>query len=125
MLSLPQNECRQQKLRCDVVQDPFESCSRCKRLKLESNFKRVGKRSKHAEMEKEIEYLRRAVQHARSQGFVVEDDEEMHSQLQSPVVNSVYTHTRNPSLMGSDEAVSSLLHLKRGGSYSIPRIARE
>jgi hypothetical protein len=123
------NECRQQKLRCDVVQDPFQSCSRCNRLKLEckieSNFKRVGKRSKHAEMEKEIEKLRRLVQSARSQGFVVDDEEAIHSQLQSPVVNSQYSHTRNPSLMGSDEAVSSLLHLKRGGSYAIPRIARE
>ncbi|KAK0731367.1 hypothetical protein B0H67DRAFT_564586 [Lasiosphaeris hirsuta] len=124
------NECRQQKLRCDVVQDPFQSCSRCNRLKLdckiESNFKRVGKRSKHAEMEKEIEKLRRAVQSAKSQGFLIEDDEEaIHSQLQSPVVNSQYSHTRNPSLMGSDEAVSSLLHLKRGGSYALPRIARE
>ncbi|KAK0617855.1 hypothetical protein B0T17DRAFT_496431 [Bombardia bombarda] len=124
------NECRQQKLRCDVVQDPFQSCSRCNRLKLsckiESNFKRVGKRSKHAEMEKEIEKLRRAVQSAKAQGFVVEqDDEDIHSQLQSPIVNSQYSHTRNPSLMGSDEAVSSLLHLKRGGSYNLPRIVRE
>ncbi|KAK3942783.1 regulatory protein LEU3 [Diplogelasinospora grovesii] len=125
------NECRQQKLRCDVVQDPFQSCSRCNRLKLEckieSNFKRVGKRSKHAEMEKEIEKLRRAVQSAKSQGFVVEEevDDGLHSQLQSPIVNSQYSHTRNPSLMGSDEAVSSLLHLKRGGSYNLPRIVRE
>ncbi|OAA62823.1 c6 zinc finger domain containing protein [Niveomyces insectorum RCEF 264] len=130
------NECRQQKLRCDVVQDPFQSCSRCNRLKLqckiESNFKRIGKRSKHAEMEKEIERLRRAVQTARTQGFVVPDDHDhdddglSHSQLHSPVVNNtVYSHTRNPSLMGSDEAVSSLLHLKRGGSYSVPRIVRE
>lgn len=111
------------------MQDPFQSCSRCNRLKLEckieSNFKRIGKRSKHAEMEKEIEKLRRAVQSARAQGFIVEEEEEIHSQLQSPVVNSVYSHTRNPSLMGSDEAVSSLLHLKRGGSYHAPRIARE
>lgn len=112
------------------MQEPFQSCSRCNRLKLEckieSNFKRVGKRSKHAEMEKEIEKLRRQVQLAKSQGFLFEDDEEaIHSQLQSPVVNSQYSHTRNPSLMGSDEAVSSLLHLKRGGSYALPRIARE
>jgi hypothetical protein len=132
------NECRQQKLRCDVVQDPFQSCSRCNRLKLEckieSNFKRIGKRSKHAEMEKEIERLRRAVESARNQGFALDEDDEvlhsgvhsaMQSQLQSPVVASQYTHTRNPSLMGSDEAVSSLLHLKRGGSYALPRIARE
>ncbi|KAL8392620.1 hypothetical protein RB595_002713 [Gaeumannomyces hyphopodioides] len=121
------NECRQQKLRCDVVQEPFQGCTRCSRLKLEckieSNFKRVGKRSKHAEMEKEIDMLRRVVQRARAAGFI-EEDEDMHSQLQSPVINSTYTHTRNPSLMGSDEAVSSLLHLKRGGSYAIPRIVR-
>ncbi|KAJ0122725.1 c6 zinc finger domain-containing protein [Diaporthe amygdali] len=123
------NECRQQKLRCDVVQDPFTSCSRCVRLKLdckiESNFKRVGKRSKHAEMEKEIEKLRRNVAKARSQGYIPDEDDPMESQLQSPVVASVYSHTRHPSLMGSDEAVSSLLHLKRGGSYNVPRICRE
>jgi hypothetical protein len=111
------------------VQDPFQSCSRCNRLKLdckiESNFKRVGKRSKHAEMEKEIELLRRNVQRAKAQGFIAEEEDELQSQLHSPVVNSVYTHTRNPSLMGSDEAVSSLLHLKRGGSYNFPRIAHE
>ena len=81
-------------------------------------------------MEKEIERLRRNVQQARAQGYVVHDDNEddsmTHSQLQSPIVNNhIYSHTRNPSLMGSDEAVSSLLHLKRGGSYSLPRIVRE
>lgn len=57
------NECRQQKLRCDVVPEPFLQCSRCTRLKLhcriDANFKRVGKRSKHAEMEKEIIDLKR------------------------------------------------------------------
>ena len=77
-------------------------------------------------MEKEIEKLRRAVQRAKTQGYTPDDDEDMtQSQLQSPVINSVYSHTRNPSLMGSDEAVSSLLHLKRGGSYAMPRICRE
>ncbi|KAI0882153.1 uncharacterized protein GGS22DRAFT_181187 [Annulohypoxylon maeteangense] len=117
------NECRQQKLRCDVVQEPFQSCSRCNRLKLEckieSNFKRIGKRSKHAEMEKEIDRLRRKISQAKAQGFVIDEDEELQSQLQSPVANSAYSHTRNPSLMGSDEAVTSLLTLKRGGSYSL------
>ncbi|PHH91633.1 hypothetical protein CDD83_10919 [Cordyceps sp. RAO-2017] len=115
------NECRQQKLRCDVVQDPFQSCSRCNRLKLEckieSNFKRVGKRSKHAEMEKEIERLRRNVARARAQGYVPDDDDDVDSPV-APTATT-FTHTRNPSLMGSDEAVSSLLHLKRGGSYNL------
>lgn len=119
-----------QQLRCDVVQDPFTSCSRCVRLKLEckieSNFKRVGKRSKHAEMEKEIEKLRRNVAKAQAAGYLLDEEEDpLQSQLQSPVVTSHYSHTRNPSLMGSDEAVSSLLHLKRGGSYNVPRICRE
>ncbi|KAE8450719.1 hypothetical protein EG329_006064 [Mollisiaceae sp. DMI_Dod_QoI] len=118
------NECRQQKLRCDVVQDPFTTCSRCNRLKLEckieSNFKRVGKRSKHAEMEKQIDRLRRNLQRAQAQGFIVDDDEE----LDSPMGNGVYSRN-NQSFMGSDEAVSSLLHLKQGGSYSLPRIVHE
>jgi hypothetical protein len=42
------NECRQQKLRCDVVNDPFQACSRCRRLhlvcKIDGGFKRVEKR---------------------------------------------------------------------------------
>ncbi|KAI9171656.1 Regulatory protein LEU3 [Paramyrothecium foliicola] len=124
------NECRQQKLRCDVVQDPFQSCSRCNRLKLEckieSNFKRVGKRSKHAEMEKEIDRLRRNIANARAQGYVLEDDEDLNSPMaQSTTYTQTHTHTRNPSLMGSEEAVSSLLHLKRGGSYNAPRYTHE
>ncbi|KAL6704668.1 hypothetical protein ACN47E_007950 [Coniothyrium glycines] len=56
------NECRQQKLKCNVQQDPFVSCARCQkqglRCVIEPNFKRVGKRNRNAEMEKEMEYLR-------------------------------------------------------------------
>jgi hypothetical protein len=110
-----------------VQQDPFQSCTRCNRLKLEckieSNFKRVGKRSKHAEMEKEIERLRRNLTRAQAQGYALEDDEE----LQSPVVsNGLYSsQAKAQSFMGSDEAVSSLLHLKQGGSYSMPRPYRQ
>ncbi|TAQ85157.1 hypothetical protein B7494_g6518 [Chlorociboria aeruginascens] len=119
------NECRQQKLRCDVVQDPFTPCSRCNRLKLEckieSNFKRVGKRSKHAEMEKQIEYLQRSLHRAKAQGFIADEEEE----LLSPVTNGAYPSRNSQSFMGSDEAVSSLLHLKQGGSYHVPRNVRE
>lgn len=74
-------------------------------------------------MEKEIDRLRRNIAHAQAQGFTVENDDE---DFNSPIAPSTtYTHTRNPSLMGSDEAVSSLLHLKRGGSYNMPRYSRE
>ena len=108
------------------MQDPFQSCSRCNRLKLdckiESNFKRVGKRSKHAEMEKEIDRLRRNINQAKAQGFVDDDDE-----TASPATQGAtpYSHVRNPSLMGSDEAVSSLLHLKRGGAYAVQQYSYE
>ena len=106
------------------MQEPFTTCSRCNRLKLEckieSNFKRVGKRSKHAEMEKQIERLRRNIQRAQAQGYIIEDEEEM----ESPLANGMYSRHAQ-SYMGSDEAVSSLLHLKQGGSYIVPRFVRE
>ncbi|KAL3422990.1 Zn(II)2Cys6 transcriptional activator [Phlyctema vagabunda] len=57
------NECRQQKLRCDVIQHPFAACARCRRLNLECriepNFRRVAKRTENAEMQREIVELRR------------------------------------------------------------------
>ncbi|EED13923.1 C6 transcription factor, putative [Talaromyces stipitatus ATCC 10500] len=60
------NECKQQKLRCDIVQAPASGrspCSRCKRLnidcKVEQSFKRISKRRRNAEMEREIADLRR------------------------------------------------------------------
>ncbi|KAI9374665.1 hypothetical protein BJX61DRAFT_532212 [Aspergillus egyptiacus] len=57
------NECKQQKLRCDIVQTPADACSRCRRLqiecKVEPSFKRISKRRRNAEMEREIADLRR------------------------------------------------------------------
>lgn len=73
-------------------------------------------------MEKEIDRLRRTVSKAKAQGFALDEDDDT---LTSPVTHTPYAHTRNPSLMGSDEAVSSLLHLKRGGSYNVPQYAYE
>ena len=71
-------------------------------------------------MEKQIERLRRNIQRAQAQGYMVDDEDE----LDSPIANGVYSRN-NQSFMGSDEAVSSLLHLKQGGAYSMPRIVRE
>ena len=70
-------------------------------------------------MEKQIERLQRNLQRAQNLGYVIEDEDE----LDSPMANGVYSRN-NQSFMGSDEAVSSLLHLKQGGSY-MPRYARE
>ncbi|KAI9653674.1 MAG: hypothetical protein M1831_005702 [Alyxoria varia] len=57
------NECRQQKLRCDLSNDPDNTeCSRCRKLNLEcridANFHRVEKRNKTLEMERELMELR-------------------------------------------------------------------
>lgn len=64
-------------------------------------------------MEKQIERLQRQLNRARQAGF--QDDEEDH---ESPMGHGMYQHSRNQSYMGSEEAVSSLLHLKQGGSYN-------
>ena len=96
-------------------------CERCRRLtlqcKIEQNFKRVGKRSKNAEMEREIIELRKRVA----------------SQDSSPTTPSVPRLTStsaSPSMsqlpstldqyMGSQEAVSTLMDLRsglEGGSF--------
>jgi hypothetical protein len=73
-------------------------------------------------MEKQIERLRRSLQRAQAQGYMVEDEEE----IESPIANGLYSSAaRNQSFMGSDEAVSSLLHLKQSGSYGLPRIVHK
>ncbi|BAE62845.1 hypothetical protein BDV35DRAFT_370693 [Aspergillus flavus] len=126
------NECRQQKLRCDVVQDPWMDCSRCRRLKLdckiESNFKRVGKRSRNAEMEREIIELRKQIasvqanaatsmpqQQPPSIQSTQHTPKQEHSSHVSPA--GVY-HTpsgmSSDQYMGSHEAVASLLDLRSG-----------
>ena len=101
------NECRQQKLRCDVITEPtYQICSRCQRLnlecKIEENFRRVGKRSRNAEMEREIVQLRKqvATQNVNSQ------------LLPQPTVSQ--------AAVGTTEAAAGLLDLReggRGGSY--------
>jgi hypothetical protein len=73
-------------------------------------------------MEKQIERLRRTLQRAQAQGYMVEEEEE----IESPIGNGLYSNVmKSQSFMGSDEAVSSLLHLKQSGSYNMPRISRK
>lgn len=73
-------------------------------------------------MERQIERLRRTLQRAQAQGYTVEDEED----IESPITNGMYSNARkSQSFMGSEEAVSSLIHLKQGGSYNMPRIAHQ
>ncbi|PGH02155.1 hypothetical protein AJ79_07701 [Helicocarpus griseus UAMH5409] len=131
------NECRQQKLRCDVIQEPFTTCSRCRRLKLEckieSNFKRIGKRSRNAEMEREIIELRRQIANVNAAANAQQQHQQHQQQHQStppvkqdsssistpfnPSQRNVYhpaTELGEDQYMGSQEAVASLLDLRSG-----------
>ncbi|KAJ5287681.1 hypothetical protein N7478_003367 [Penicillium angulare] len=125
------NECRQQKLRCDVIQDPWSDCSRCRRLgldcKIESNFKRVGKRSRNAEMEREIIELRKQIATANTtptssmhQPQTIHAGQLTPKQESSQVSPAGVYQTQTPSAMsadqymGSQEAVASLLDLRSG-----------
>jgi hypothetical protein len=117
-------------LRCDVVQDPWSDCSRCRRLKLdckiESNFKRVGKRSRNAEMEREIIELRKQIASAGTSPAVHQQQQHLPAgqltpkQESSQVSPAGLYQTQTPSAMstdqymGSQEAVASLLDLRSG-----------
>ena len=58
-------------LRCDVVQEPFQQCSRCKRCgldcRIDLNFRRVGKRKRNAEMEQELAELRHQIKRLKQE----------------------------------------------------------
>ncbi|KAJ5174874.1 uncharacterized protein N7482_000751 [Penicillium canariense] len=122
------NECRQQKLRCDVIQDPWSDCSRCRRLKLdckiESNFKRVGKRSRNAEMEREIIELRKQIATAHSSPAIhpqqqlsvgqITPKQEMNQVSPTGVYQTPSAMSSADQYMGSQEAVASLLDLRSG-----------
>lgn len=93
------------------------ACRRCERLdlecKIESNFKRIGKRSKNAEMEKEIVELREKLA-----------SQQPSHPSQTPSIKASTSMTASPSIpqftssldqyMGSQEAVSTLMDLRSG-----------
>lgn len=115
-------------LRCDVSQDPWSDCSRCRRLKLdckiESNFKRVGKRSRNAEMEREIIELRKKVANSQANNLAQHQQQPLQSAHPTPKQESSHVSPagayQTPSAissdqyMGSQEAVASLLDLRSG-----------
>ena len=107
------------------MQEPFQICSRCRRCGLEcridSAFRRIGKRKKNAEMEREIVELRHQLAGQQNSPTVQQ------GLLSSFRVNGLTTSTGAPQLpssldlyMGSQDAVASLLDLKsglEGGSF--------
>jgi hypothetical protein len=105
-------------LRCDVVQEPFQICSRCRRCNLEcridSNFKRVGKRKKNAEMEREIIELRNRLASQQSSPSVAQAGQSFsisHSPISPPIPQM---QSSLDQYMGSQEAITTLLDLRSG-----------
>jgi hypothetical protein len=110
-------------LRCDVVQDPFVACSRCKRCgldcRIDANFKRVGKRKRNAEMENEIMWLRRQLEEKQASDAASDREPARQPQASRGFTPSARGIAASPldQYMGSHEAVSSLLDLKTGGDF--------
>ena len=98
-------------------------CARCQRLKLEckieSSFKRVGKRSKNAEMEREIIELKRQLASSHAHTPSVEHQPSSQFSNRASVAQSPHVYQQSQQHSGqfeleSDEAVASLLDLKQG-----------
>ncbi|KAI0578702.1 Zn(II)2Cys6 transcriptional activator [Pyrenophora tritici-repentis] len=112
-------------LKCNVQQDPFISCARCQKQNLrcviQPNFKRVGKRNRNAEMEKEMEYLRERL--AMYEGQSTPNQPVLNAPQQ---VSDSHSHSFTPSTMPKVEddaflqtqhtqvAATSLLDLRSG-----------
>lgn len=116
-------------LRCDVVTEPaYIPCERCERLrlscKIESNFKRVGKRRKNAEMENEIVDLRRqlASQQSSPTAATAPTFKPSKSASTSPILSNLPQHVppHIDQFMGSEEAIAGLMDMRygpEGGPY--------
>lgn len=119
-------------LRCDVVQDPYQACSRCIKHKLDcridSNFKRVGKRSRFAELERNKELLERQIRELKQQvqqaatakptppptaasPFFAQPNG---TNGQPSAMYAGLSNSPDQQHLGSHEAVASLLDLKQG-----------
>ncbi|KAL4880919.1 hypothetical protein BJY04DRAFT_190374 [Aspergillus karnatakaensis] len=78
------NECKQHKLRCDIVQTPADACSRCRRLKIECkvepSFQRISRRKRNADLENEVASLR--------QRLATSSSNEISQEVEEPVLGS-------------------------------------
>ncbi|KAL2202421.1 hypothetical protein CC79DRAFT_1337131 [Sarocladium strictum] len=98
------NECRQQKLRCDLLaaqqrENPATKCSRCHRLDLEckvdNGFVRTRKRRRSVDLEKEIRHLRQQLE--ESHGTTTSKP----SSVTSGGIANTHDATTTPNLLSS------------------------
>jgi len=111
-----------------VTEPTYVPCERCQRLrlncKIESNFKRVGKRSKNAEMEREIVDLRRQLASQQSSPTTTAAPliKPSSSASTSPTLSNLPQHLppHMDQFMGSEEAIAGLMDMRygsEGGPY--------
>lgn len=123
------NQCRQQKLKCNVVEEPWADCDRCQkhnlRCEITADFKRVGKRSQQAELERnnhllaqQVEELTRALAIARDGAAELD----LYNNLNRHAIDrDLLGPSRPPSILpeGDDSHDAALLlNLKQGHDLS-------
>nr|POE99495.1 transcriptional regulatory protein sef1 [Quercus suber] len=122
------NDCRQQKLRCNVVAGPgeqYQPCDRCIKHKLhcsiDNDFKRLGKRAQHEEMARELDMAKAKLAQYEAMGVVLSNTEKSESRYApsietSPVAGAPTIQTANSAFLGASEAAASrsLLDLSQG-----------
>ncbi|KAF2773371.1 hypothetical protein EJ03DRAFT_265021 [Teratosphaeria nubilosa] len=114
------NDCRQQKLRCNVVSGPgdyYKPCDRCVKHKLncsiDNDFKRLGKRAAHEEMVKELDEARQKLAQFEALGMrLLGDTGPPFGSNGAPVANMAAPQ----AFLGPNEAAASrsLLDLSQG-----------
>ncbi|KAF2418010.1 hypothetical protein EJ08DRAFT_599795 [Tothia fuscella] len=124
------NQCRQQKLKCNVVESPWKSCDRCikhtLRCEITADFKRVGKRSQQAELERSNELLQQKndgleLELARTQQQLADlrqDQHHLRRQLTEQNQMAEFTSTPPQHDDGSHDA-ALLLNLKQSASDTL------
>ncbi|KAI7622957.1 hypothetical protein KC346_g2968, partial [Hortaea werneckii] len=121
------NDCRQQKLRCNVVAGPGEQyrpCDRCikhgLKCSIDNDFKRLGKRAAHEEMVKELDMARAKLAQYEAMGIALPNDQTTpnygSSYTTSPAGSAPAAHMTGSSLLGPNEAAASrsLIDLSQG-----------
>ncbi|KAK0255428.1 hypothetical protein LTS09_009450 [Friedmanniomyces endolithicus] len=122
------NDCRQQKLRCNVVVGPgeqYKACDRCIKHKLhcsiDDDFKRLGKRAAHEEMARELELCRAKLAEYEALGITLPNEERTDSTFaatyeETSTATAPVAQMASQPFLGPNEAAASrsLLDLSQG-----------
>jgi hypothetical protein len=115
-------------LKCNVVEDPWQSCDRCIKHKFKceitADFKRVGKRSQQAELERNNEELARRVEEMSHEVRRLQEREAQYRAFELRVLGQVdernqmgeFTTDTPPRLDDGSHDAALLLNLKQSAS---------